>query len=187
MVPRTAIVLRLALAFALFLPSLAQAGEIETVVVTKARTLDNYDPDPYGLIARDQHRVVAPLFPGASFVRVYRCMCWFYPDQMLARNQGWDKSVMLSRDEIALLRRSVFYAPEPLIWSACVYPNQYGFLFFDRSRRLIGMVASNATFEHVQIVPANPPSDDMKDIMVDAANLKAIVDDHSEVLRNLGC
>jgi hypothetical protein len=167
----------------------AFAEPVEAVTVTGPQT--GQDDDPDGIAAWHRHRiavrVVAPLFPSAVFVRLYRCLCGFEAERMLARNEGWDRSVSLSRSEIATLRQSVFYAPKPNVWTACVYPNQYGFLFFDRDRRMIGMVASNATFRSVQILPANPPSDDMKDIMADAGRLKAIVENHSEALRNIGC
>jgi len=169
------------------------AGDVAAGASSGPRTLADADAsDPDGIAAWERHRdavkIAATLFPDAAFVRLYRCDCAFDAERMIADNEGWDGSVPLRESEVSSLRRAVFYAPEPHIVDACYKPFQYGFLFFDADRRLIGMVAASFSMEYVQIFPASPPSTDMATIMVDRLRLHAIVDAHKARLpRKLGC
>jgi hypothetical protein len=133
----------------------------------------------------------APLFAGARHVRLYHCSCGVVAEHMLAENRGWMRSIALTAREIAALRAAVHYGPNPggevIVASGCYSPLPYGFLFFDHSRRLIGVVAVNFRHEDVEIVPASPPSPDRATVVADTRALWRIVAAHRAQVRQLGC
>lgn len=185
-----------ALAVLLATATTLRAREVEIVTITGPRSMEMSlaatSDDPDGLVAWDRHRravrVPARLFPEARYVRLYRCNCGIDPETMLGRGFGWDRSVPLSPHEIAVLRRSVFLAPEPHIISACVFPRQYAFPFFAPGHKLLGVVAVDLKYEdQTDIYPMPPPNSELSAVMIDRSAIAKIVRAHDLKLQSLGC
>ncbi|HLY54508.1 MAG TPA: hypothetical protein VKS60_03055 [Stellaceae bacterium] len=134
-------------------------------------------------------RVPALLFPGATVVRAFGgklplqigndgavTMSQRLPDGRTEKTKA-DGGETLNPAEIAVLRKSVFYAPPPPVAAACCLP-RHGFVFFDAAGRYLGYLKVCFQCGCAELDPA-PPHDPAKNWLVwDKDAIRRILEAH---------
>ena len=134
--------------------------------------------------------IPAELFPTATVVKAYGGVMGLSissegtattvrvkPDGQWDRGVPADGGESLTATEIEVLRRSVFFAPQPPSLSACCIP-RHGFVFYDSSGRYLGYlkVCFQCGCAIIDPRPARDPSHSW--IVWDHEEIKALLKEH---------